>query len=308
VLASDKQAFAFSGCVPLAGGPYRELAAAEPLFHDVLRKCDAILRKEVDAPLFEILWNATPAACVTNLEYNFPLVVALQIAHFELLRHYGIDAEATVGMSCGEVASAYAAGLIGMEDALRIAAHGARLMAPQANQFRMALVWADAATCADAIRHYSGRLAIAAYMEPGVVAVSGERIALDALLHQLPVRTLRFPFAWGAHTSLLTDGRDEFERLFRGLPSLPRTRQILSTSLGEWQGTDFRAGHWWPMFSRPVLFQPSVRRMIDEGIGSFVEVGPSSALAELIPRIGGTVTSFASALGAGREQAMGSFL
>lgn len=298
-----KSAFAFSGCVPLTGRPFEDLARTEPRFREVLGECEAVVRSESDAPLFDDFRKAAPGNCLTGLLHCFPLVVALQIALFELLRGYGIDAGATVGMSCGEVSAAYAAGLIGLADAMRIAVHGARLMSPQANTFRMALVWAAPDLCARAIGAHAGPLSIAAFMEPGVVAISGERGALKTLLAALgdeKIRTHALPFGWGAHTPLLTDGRREFESILAGMRTGKRTRRILSTSLGQWEGSDFGAGHWWPMFSRPVLFQSCVRRMIDESIGTFLEVGPASALSELIPRIGGTVIPFDAALAEAR--------
>lgn len=296
-------AFAFSGCVPLTAQPFRELADAEPRFAEVLYECDAILRKETSWSLFETLWQASPNASVTDLSHNFPLMVALQIAMFELLQYYEINAGATIGLSCGEVSAAYAAGILALPDALRIAAHGGRIMSPQANTLRMALVWASEAICADTLLSSTGSVSIAALMEPNVVAVAGERADVKSLLGTLQnqkIRTHPLPFEWGAHTAILTHGRYNFENILGPLATKPRRRQILSTSLGRWEGSDFGTEHWWQLFTRPVLFSPCVRRMIDEGIETFLEIGPPSALADLIPRHGGNVISFADALAAGR--------
>ncbi|KAI0156515.1 polyketide synthase PksD [Xylariaceae sp. FL1272] len=56
-----------------------------------------------------------------------PLCTILQIALVELLRHFGVNPHAVVGHSSGEIAAAYAAGILSLDSALKVAFHRGRL-------------------------------------------------------------------------------------------------------------------------------------------------------------------------------------
>lgn len=300
-IAAESMCFAFSGCVPLSQTQVRCLAASEPYFDEALHECDRILAAEAGWTVRDTLGRVPEGEALTELPLSFPLNVALQIAMLRLLRHYGLHAGTAMGISSGELTAACAAGAIGLRDALRIAIYGGRLMEPEAKHFRTALIWLPAAACADAIRPLRDHIEIAALMEPAVTAVSGEYDALHRLLESLAgagVRTQVLPFAWGVHTPLLRHGRAAFEQAVQQFPTSRPRQRIMSTLLGHWGGSDFGLDHWWKMFSGPVLFMPSVTRMVGDGVRLFIEVGPASAISYLVPRLGARSVSFADALAA----------
>ena len=59
-------------------------------------------------------------ALLSDPEFAQTHQFVLQVALAALYRSWGIEAEAVVGHSLGEIAAAHAAGIIGLEDALRI--------------------------------------------------------------------------------------------------------------------------------------------------------------------------------------------
>lgn len=305
-IAAENMCFAFSGCVPLSHAQVSRLAASEPQFDEGLHECDRILAAEAGWTIRDTLGRVADGQFLTELPLSFPLNVALQIAMLRLLRHYGLEAGTAMGISSGELTAACAVGAISLRDALRIAIHGGRLMEPEAKHFRTALIWLPPSSCADAVRPQRDSIGIAALMEPAVTAVSGEHDAVHRLLESLTaagVRTQALPFAWGVHTPLLRDGRAAFEQAMQRFPTSRPRQRIMSTLLGRWGDADFGLDHWWQMFSGPVLFMPSVTRMVDDGVRLFIEVGPASAISYLVPRLGARSISFTDALAAVKHAA-----
>ncbi|MFL9935081.1 acyltransferase domain-containing protein [Paraburkholderia sp. RL18-103-BIB-C] len=283
---------AFSGCTPIRPEPMRSLMNREARFAQILAQCDSILLEEAGWGARH-LWELNGE--VADLPRNFPLVVAFQIGLFELLLHHGIEPDAVIGMSCGEVSAAYAAGVISLRDALRIAIHGGRAMEPVAARCRMALVW----TSAEACRAMTDRISIAAIMAPDLTVISGLEEDMPSLHHQLAERRIHvhaLPLPWGAHTTLLPQQHPQFEAALGSIDTRPARCSAFSTSAGEWTQFDFDAARWWRMFRSPVLFTAGIGAFVERGFTTFVDAGPSPTLESLLPRFGASVVSMADVL------------
>ena len=282
----------FSGCTPLQREPVRSLASREPRFAEVLAQCDAVLREEAGWSLWEI-WEADRE--VADLPRNFPLMVSFQIAMFESLHDRGVDPDAVIGISSGEVSAAYAAGVIGLRDALRIAVHGGRAMQPIAARCRMALVWRSA----DACRAMTERVSLAAIIAPELSVISGlaeEVASVQNRLAQAQVPAHSLPLPWGVHTPLLPERHPEFEAVVGEIDTHRARYEAFSTSTGTWTDFAFDASQWWRMFRSPVLFESGIRALLDRGFSSFVDAGPSATLDALLPRFGAHPVATANAL------------
>lgn len=293
--------FAFSGCMPICGEYVRALAHAEPVFERALLECDAQVAKEIGWSIRTALMEIPPGKTIVDLPQNFPMVVALQVAICALMKANGLQPKAVIGLSSGEVSSAYAAGAISLRDALLIAVHGGRLMQAEAALMRMILVWLPASECLKQLEPFGLGLAIAGQMEPGVTVVSGLLGDIDELLQLLQKRGVRnhaLPFPWGVHMPLIASARVDFENAMASMQSRKPTLPIVSSSLGRWAGggDDFSVTHWWHLFQSPVKFQTAASLMIHSGKKRFVEIGPDSAMQYLIPVLGGESIAFEDAL------------
>jgi acyl transferase domain-containing protein len=299
--AARNTAFAFSGCAPISSESVRELSAAEPTFMRALCACDDAISGELGWSFADTLLAIPRGATVIDLPTNFPLGVALQLSMLAVIRHYGLEPTAVVGMSAGELTSAYAAGVLSLRDTLRIAVHGGRLMNAQASGLRMVIVWLCARECEEQLANYGHLLSVAGTMEAGVTVVSGVSSAIAELQHSLSLRGTRchsLPFPWGVHTPALTEGREAFERVMQSVEVHPPVRPIMSTLLGRWAGVgdDFTLRHWWDLFSAPVQFVAPIHAMIRTVGDRFIDIGPDASLSHLVARLGGRALPFMEAL------------
>ena len=115
--------------IPGLGGAWAALGEslyeAEPVVRAVLDRCDAVISAERGKSLKDRMFgHADPPDDPDDLAWTRPTAYAMQCALTALWSSVGIEASAVVGIDIGELAAAEAAGMIGLEDGLLLAAAG----------------------------------------------------------------------------------------------------------------------------------------------------------------------------------------
>lgn len=166
-----------------------ELMRHCPFFRDSLKKCGKALTDLPDGPS----WCLTSALAagpafegIFPAEFSQPLCTAIQVALIDLLKAAGVRFSAVVGHSSGEIAAAYAAGVLNRRDAMGIAYYrGSVAHLAEGSSGQKGAMMAVGVSFEDAITFccqpkYKGRLAVAASNSPSTVTLSGD---IDAI-HQ----------------------------------------------------------------------------------------------------------------------------
>jgi len=117
-----KVAFLFSGEALQYAGMGRELYESQPLFKDILERCDRRVRERCGWSVLEKLYAANGASGLHECVHAAPLVVALEYALAGLWRSWGVEPSVLIGDAIGEYAAAAVAGVFAIEDALDLAA------------------------------------------------------------------------------------------------------------------------------------------------------------------------------------------
>ena len=86
----------------------------------------------------DALLSAKPANLFDRTEIAQPALFALQVAMLEWLGAHGIEAEAMLGHSVGEVSAAYGAGILSLAEACRVIVERSRAQGRTAGTGRMA--------------------------------------------------------------------------------------------------------------------------------------------------------------------------
>lgn len=111
----------FRGARPEMG---KALIDQSPLFEKVLSKCDQSLASLPDPPLWSVIDEIRRPPASSNIHkslYSQTVCTALQLGIVVLLRSWGISPIAVIGHSSGEIAAAYTAGLLSLENAIIVA-------------------------------------------------------------------------------------------------------------------------------------------------------------------------------------------
>jgi acyl transferase domain-containing protein len=96
----------------------RELINTEPFFHESMMECDTILKRYVTWSLIEELAKSETDSNINRVDVSQPACTALQISLTRLWSKYGVHPKVVVGHSSGEIAAAYCAGMLTLENAM----------------------------------------------------------------------------------------------------------------------------------------------------------------------------------------------
>ena len=125
-----KLAFVFPGQGSQWLGMARGLLAREAAFRDALERCAAAIAAQVGWSLLDELQADAARSPLATVDRIQPALFAIQVALAALWRSWGIEPDAVVGHSMGEVAAAHVAGALSLDDAARVICRRSRLLPP----------------------------------------------------------------------------------------------------------------------------------------------------------------------------------
>src|SRR3712207_384147 len=188
---AQKPAFVFSGMGPQWWAMGRQLLGDEPVVRRVVEQCDALLRQHAEWSLWDELTAEETRSRMHEPAVAQPATFALQVALATLWRSWGIEPAAIVGHSVGEVAAAHVAGVLDLEDAVRLVFHRSRLQQQAAGQGKMLAVGLPVEEAEHLVAGREDRVSIAAVNSPGDVTLSGDAALLEDIAASLQPRSDR---------------------------------------------------------------------------------------------------------------------
>jgi phthiocerol/phenolphthiocerol synthesis type-I polyketide synthase A len=134
--------FVYSGQGSQWAGMGRRLLADEPVFAAAVAELEPVFVDQVGFSLRQVLASGEALGGIDRIQ---PVLVGMQLALTELWRSYGVQPDAVIGHSLGEVTAAVVAGSLSPADGLRVIANCSRLMSRLSGQGATALLELDAA-------------------------------------------------------------------------------------------------------------------------------------------------------------------
>ncbi len=116
IRCGPRTVFVYSGQGSEWAGMGRQLLVDEPVFAAAIRELEPEFRAQNGFSLSEVLASGEDVVGIDRIE---PVLVGIQLALTRLWRHYGVEPDAVMGHSVGEVTAAVVSGGLGVTDGLR---------------------------------------------------------------------------------------------------------------------------------------------------------------------------------------------
>lgn len=264
----------------------RQLLQREPIVRQTIEKIDSLFRELGGWSILEEMTRPEADSNINQTAIAQPAMFALQVALAELWQSWGIKPSRVIGHSVGEVAAAYCADILSLEDAVQLIYQRSRLQDTTAGHGKMLAAGITAAEARDAIGDLAEQVQLAAINGPDLVTLAGDTGPLETIAAKLAaegrfLRWLRVNYAF--HTHQMEPIKDELLESLAGIQPRPGRIPFISTVTGEVHpGERLDAEYWWHNVRRPVLFGPAICSLIESGEELFLEIGPHPALRSSI--------------------------
>ncbi|MFX4293932.1 beta-ketoacyl synthase N-terminal-like domain-containing protein [Streptomyces bohaiensis] len=250
-----------------------------------LRVCDAVVRETAG---WSILAEATApqgSHRLADTEIAQGCVAALQLALAAQLREVGLEPDAVVGHSMGELPAAVVAGVLDRPTMFRLLRARGRLIAEHAAEGRMVSVALPEAEVARLLARHD-KVDIAAVNGPHSTVVSGLRSAVDGLCAELTSEAVRhtpLPGGYAFHSRLLEAAAAELALVAADIDPREPTVPFHSTVTGRPE-TRLDGAYWAANLRRTVRFADALASLPDATRTVAVEVGPHAVLTAEVLR------------------------
>ncbi|MET8067358.1 type I polyketide synthase, partial [Micromonospora sp. NPDC005313] len=274
--------FVFPGQGGQWPGMAAELLDSSPEFAEYIGECELALAPHTDWSLTEVLRQVDGAPTLDRVDVVQPALFAVMVSLARLWQHHGVHPAAVVGHSQGEIAAAYVAGVLSLDDAARVVAVRSAALSRLTGAAGMASVQADEDQVTALLEPWHGRVTVATVNSPAQVVVAGDIDALDGLTAECERRGLRIrriEVSYASHSPQVEPMRDELLAELAGMTHQRARVPFYSAVTGEPLDTStLDAEYWYRNLREPVRFARAVRKLLDNGFTMFVEASPHAVL------------------------------
>ena len=280
--AAGGTVFIFPGQGTQWTGMAVELPDSAPVFADQMRLCDAAFAEFVDWSLLEVVRGGVGSPSLDRVDVVQPVLFAVMVSLAAQWRALGIQPDAVLGHSQGEIAAAYVAGALSLRDAAKVVTLRSKAITAIAGTGGMVSIPRSVQQVWALIEPWGKSISLAAQNGPSSTVVTGNAAALDALMaacdrDNLPVKRIAANCA--SHSAHVEELRETLRESLSGLQ--PRASDIAFISAVTGAGLDasiLDGDYWFANLRQPVLFEQAVRWAYEHGYRTFIESSPHPVL------------------------------
>lgn len=287
-----KIAFCFPGQGSQAEGMGRELAESFPEARAVYDEASAAVGIDIAGLCFD-----GTLAELTETQAQQPALVATCVACLRAVEARGVRPDAVIGHSVGEYSALAAAGSIDPGDAVALVRERGEAMAATAreNPGAMAAIIGLEEEVVEELCDATAGVWLANFNCPGQVVVSGLSEPVATLLAEASQRgarrTVPLRISGAFHSPLVAAAAERLRPRIEAIVWRQPAVAFMSTVTARLEQAPALPAVLVSQLTAPVRFTQAIRRLLDLGVDTFVEIGPGQVLSGLIKRCDRTVST-----------------
>ena len=290
----SKIAFVFPG----QGAQYTGMAKD---FYDTMPECKEIFDKATNLLGFdmaELCFETNER--LDKTEYTQAAILTATIAILKAVEKTGIKADITAGLSLGEYCALVANSALSFEDAVQLVRKRGIFMeheVPNGQGAMSAILGLQSDVieniCNDVQSEQGNSVQPANYNCPGQIVISGEKNAVLAAGEKLKEagakRVVELKVSGPFHSAMLKGAGDKLSEELKNVTISEMTVPYVTNVTAEIMGTETTEEKIKELLKvqvySAVKWQQSVENMINDGVDTFVEIGPGRTLSGFIRKI-----------------------
>ena len=289
-MGKGKTALLFAGQGSQYIGMGKELYKNYPESQRVFEEAGESLKMN----LTELIFNGRKSDLDLTINTQ-PAVVTMSLAAYKALDRYGIKVDLMAGLSLGEYSALTAGGALSISQVIPLVRKRGQFMqeaVPEGVGKMVAILGLSADKLLEACEEASsyGIVEVANYNCPGQIVIAGEFKAVDEAANiavaKGAIKAIDLPVSAPFHTSMLKPAairlKEELELIKVDKPRLPIISNVTADYIKDLTTVKSLL---YKQVMTSVLWEQTIRKMIADGVNTFVEVGPGKTLSAFVRRI-----------------------
>jgi [acyl-carrier-protein] S-malonyltransferase len=238
---------------------------------------------------------------INKTEFAQSCIHATNIACYEALKQEKIQPDYLLGLSLGEYSALYSSGVIDFEDCVRLIDRRSKFMAEDCNK-KLGVMSAVLNLDAELINNiceksnHLGYISISNYNTIGQIVIGGELEAIEfaeKLIKENKGKSIRLKVSGAFHTEMFKDSSEKLNLELKKIRFEKfKTSVVSNLNANIISEKDNLVDILTNQVIKPVKFHQSIEFLLNKGVDTFIEVGPSKALAGFVKKINSDVKIF----------------